>query len=719
MYYLTKKGKGFFSLSLYKGQKKQNKREGFGIQFFPNGCVYLGNWQNNKAQGKGLFLIKDGTSYKGEFHKNTIQSGKLTYFNGASFEGNFDSTPFERFKNGTFTFKSGLRYIGEWKEGLPLRGTLFDQNQKIGELPREQEIIYNPGNTGVFISSVNKWLYEGGLENNECNGDGIVYCTFQQYKMGRFKSNKTDGGYYKMSINWGEITEGTCSMDTKVGKIKKMFNNGYNVEYEAGGKKAVVTFPYLNCDRFEGSIKFDRNSFSVILRKGVYTFTNGYKSVPIDVYNVSDIFSIKEVGSKGVDFEFLLEKFIGNKKLIVKLKEYIKELYKDNDLVDVSGMPEFLEIKKKDIGSKKSSQRKLSTKEMDKFIRAKYRSDIKKKSIISRAKTPNLKKKPPKMFLKRKTKEYDQNKSIFPNQKLNQSNDSLKPEKRPSSRKSIQRLKNYESTKLKKSSRKIRKSGSLKKSTRNYLQNSQYNLEKSGVSSQNYSSVMKSNRNNKFDDLKESIVIPKKQKKLIKTTQNYYTPINIKNFNFNIIEEGIDYFEGRIIDGLKQGKGKMVYRNGTVFEGNFKNNNFEKDGKITFPNGIIYKGKFNKNVFNGPGFVILGRREIKGSFKNGVFESHLVWVNNQNLHFVFESNLEKNNRTGNVLIYFNNRFRISTRLKDCIIDEGKCMVEDNFGNFWNGDIYKKNNLIIFKSRKLKQNYFILDFLKGIIEVVSN
>ena len=725
MYYLTRKGKGFFSEKLYRGEKKQNKRNGFGIQFFPNGCVYLGEWVNNIAEGKGIFIIKDSTSYKGTFKKNFIKTGQINYFNGAKYEGTFDSTPFERFKNGTFIFKSGYKFTGEWKEGLPKQGHLYNENKKVGEISNSSNNNYicSNGVNGVFISKTNKWMYEGGLEQNECNGDGIIYCTFQQYKMGVFKDNKTNGAYYKMSINWGEISDGQCKMDKKIGKIKKMFNNGYFVVYNSSGGKASVTFPYLNDDKFEGSVKFDKSTFSVILRKGVYTCCSDGRNVSIDVYNVSDIFSIKEVQAKGVDFDFLLSKFLAKEKVVKKLKDYMEELYKSNVIVDITLLPSFLDCTKANFNkdSRSSSKKKISNNEMDKFIRAKYRSEMKKKrmSYNPRPKTPH-KKKPPKMFLKRKTKEYDQNRSIFPiTPKLNESTDSLKINSRfnNSARQSLSKLKNFVSSQTKKSRRKLRKSGSLKKSHKNFLQKSLYNLEKTNITQYQSPKIAKSSRNNKID-LNESIVITKK-KKLIKKTQNYYIPQDIQKLHNEIFEEGIDFFEGRIINGQKQGKGKMVFLNGMIYEGNFKNNFFESSGKIIFPNGIIYKGFFKKNIFEGPGEIFLGREKIKGNFEKGIFYNEKIWVNNQNLHFLFLSKNEKDLKTGKVVIYFNNDFKINTRLVDSVIDEGKCLLEDFFGNFWNGAIYKKNNLIIFKSRGLGKNYFILDFLKGVIELVSN
>ncbi len=65
-----KKSKNIFKIfdtkGVYYGQFNQNKREGIGIQFFKNGDIFEGIWE-----------------------KGTIIKGKISYFNGKTFEGEF------------------------------------------------------------------------------------------------------------------------------------------------------------------------------------------------------------------------------------------------------------------------------------------------------------------------------------------------------------------------------------------------------------------------------------------------------------------------------------------------------------------------------------------------------------------------------------------------------------------------------------------------------
>ena len=43
-----------------------NKREGFGRHFSPDGLEYEGEWKNNKPNGKGKKKWPDGSTYEGE-----------------------------------------------------------------------------------------------------------------------------------------------------------------------------------------------------------------------------------------------------------------------------------------------------------------------------------------------------------------------------------------------------------------------------------------------------------------------------------------------------------------------------------------------------------------------------------------------------------------------------------------------------------------------------
>lgn len=48
---------------IFKGSLKNNKKNGYGIQIWPDGTKYIGNWIDDSATGKGQIAHSDGDSY--------------------------------------------------------------------------------------------------------------------------------------------------------------------------------------------------------------------------------------------------------------------------------------------------------------------------------------------------------------------------------------------------------------------------------------------------------------------------------------------------------------------------------------------------------------------------------------------------------------------------------------------------------------------------------
>ena len=72
----------------------------------------------------------------------------------------------------------------------------------------------------------------------------------------------------------------------------------------------------------------------------------------------------------------------------------------------------------------------------------------------------------------------------------------------------------------------------------------------------------------------------------------------------NHIKNNINQFQynGIIIDGKKEGKGKLIYPDGSFYEGNFKNDLFNGKG-IFVNNNWIYKGDFLNGKKHGKGKI--------------------------------------------------------------------------------------------------------------------
>ena len=90
--------------------------DGFGKWTYTDKTTYEGNWVGTKKNGQGIEIWPNGYIYKGEF-KNSEWSGQgiLTFPNGATYEGEWVNG----FMNGegTFTWSDGKEKTGIWKNG--------------------------------------------------------------------------------------------------------------------------------------------------------------------------------------------------------------------------------------------------------------------------------------------------------------------------------------------------------------------------------------------------------------------------------------------------------------------------------------------------------------------------------------------------------------------------------------------------------------------------
>jgi hypothetical protein len=78
-------------------------------------------------------------------------------------------------------------------------------------------------------------------------------------------------------------------------------------------------------------------------------------------------------------------------------------------------------------------------------------------------------------------------------------------------------------------------------------------------------------------------------------------------------------YTGPVIDGKRggKGKGKMIYNNGDMYEGDWKNDKMEGYGKFIYNNGDIYEGDWKDNKREGHGKYIYSNGNIyEGDWKN-------------------------------------------------------------------------------------------------------
>ena len=112
-----KSGKGkmecFSSKSIYEGEFKNDKKEGYGIEKFNDGSVYKGFYSQGMKQGNGILSLKkekNNSIFEGEFRNDKIWGkGKYKWDNGKEYEGEWENNEISGY--GILTEKN-LKHIG-------------------------------------------------------------------------------------------------------------------------------------------------------------------------------------------------------------------------------------------------------------------------------------------------------------------------------------------------------------------------------------------------------------------------------------------------------------------------------------------------------------------------------------------------------------------------------------------------------------------------------
>jgi len=152
----------FVSGKSYKGQWKDDVKQGFGAEVNPDGTKYEGEWENNKRHGKGTLFKKVGKklirTYVGEWEAGYMSGhGTMYYPDGEIFRGEWKRN--KRAGKGRLDINGGDYYDGDWlddkKNGY---GTLFYANGNSYEGLWMDGMKEGPGR--YFYAATNK-VYEG------------------------------------------------------------------------------------------------------------------------------------------------------------------------------------------------------------------------------------------------------------------------------------------------------------------------------------------------------------------------------------------------------------------------------------------------------------------------------------------------------------------------------------------------------------------------------
>ena len=87
-----------------------------------------------------------------------------------------------------------------------------------------------------------------------------------------------------------------------------------------------------------------------------------------------------------------------------------------------------------------------------------------------------------------------------------------------------------------------------------------------------------------------------------------------------VTADGGRYF-GALVDGRRQGEGRIEWDNGALYEGGFDNGLFSGHGRLRYPTGDVYEGDFAAGMQAGQGKMAFHTgATYEGGFRNDTFE---------------------------------------------------------------------------------------------------
>ena len=100
----------------YKGEFKNDLKDGKGTYFYTDENRYEGEWKNDLKEGKGTFFWKNGNRYEGEFKNNKMEGRGIFYYNdGDKYEGDWKNDLKQG--KGIFYYNNGDREMGDFMNG--------------------------------------------------------------------------------------------------------------------------------------------------------------------------------------------------------------------------------------------------------------------------------------------------------------------------------------------------------------------------------------------------------------------------------------------------------------------------------------------------------------------------------------------------------------------------------------------------------------------------
>lgn len=378
-------GTYIYTNSVYWGNWKEGKRDGFGVlKMIDGSAIYKGNWTNDKKNGFGSYYWKSGDVYEGNWVAD-MQSGQCTYnwSNGDRFVGTFKDDKIT--ENGTITRKaiqklciSGNCYNGFGKFGYANavyegyfkngkregKGKTISWDGEIYEGDYENDLEHGKGKCTYSDGTV----YDGDWVSGKRTGKGIYV-----WGKGKWEGDRYEGDFYENKrTGWGKYTfaktgkieEGNFDSDVFKGavmqrlRVESTYSNNSSVAENATNTSSSQ----YNCNYYPS--KPTGLTYELIdNRKACCYCEKYYAKYSISDYKSDEVSYLCELLFIHLNKEKvnLLEQNTHRDKDFQKLKDFISKNYGASYSILVAAIPTIptfyafsaLSGVKKEIGSKK------------------------------------------------------------------------------------------------------------------------------------------------------------------------------------------------------------------------------------------------------------------------------------------------------------------------------------------------------------------------------
>lgn len=159
---------------------------------------------------------------------------------------------------------------------------------------------------------------------------------------------------------------------------------------------------------------------------------------------------------------------------------------------------------------------------------------------------------------------------------------------------------------------------------------------------------------------------------------------------------------GEIYDGLKHGKGKMIFSNSDVYSGSWQQNFFHGKGKMIYSNKSIYEGDWNQGLKDGHGKMKFNNSDYySGNWQNDLFHGigKMIYADNS----VYEGQWDKGMKNGSGQMTYSNGDHFSGYWSQNRIQNGT--LSKGNGETLSGEFNEKGILVSGTHKKPNGEYF--------------